>query len=75
MAEQEEAVGAGDVGDGADSAYRAPAQKTVDELMNLDTEDDSLRKYKATLLGSSTNALPCEGEGEGGGRKGGGMEL
>lgn len=32
--------------------YKAPPQKTIEELMNLDEEDESLRKYKEALLGS-----------------------
>lgn len=32
--------------------YRAPAQKTVQEIHELDKNDDSLRKYKEALLGS-----------------------
>ncbi|KAJ8251714.1 hypothetical protein GJAV_G00224310 [Gymnothorax javanicus] len=32
--------------------YKAPAQKTLKEIQELDQEDESLRKYKETLLGS-----------------------
>nr|XP_057921255.1 rho GDP-dissociation inhibitor 1-like [Doryrhamphus excisus]XP_057921256.1 rho GDP-dissociation inhibitor 1-like [Doryrhamphus excisus] len=32
--------------------YKPPAQKTVQEIQELDKDDDSLRKYKETLLGS-----------------------
>lgn len=31
--------------------YKAPAKMTLQEIHNLDKEDESLRKYKETLLG------------------------
>lgn len=31
--------------------YKAPAKMTLREIHDLDKEDDSLRKYKETLLG------------------------
>ena len=37
--------------------YKAPAQKTIDEIMSLDTEDESLRKYKEALLGSQADKI------------------
>ncbi|CAL9693774.1 unnamed protein product [Knipowitschia caucasica] len=33
--------------------YKAPAQKTLKEIQELDKEDESLRKYKEALLGCS----------------------
>lgn len=39
-----------------DEDYKAPPQKTIEELLKLDNEDESLRKYKETLLGSHINA-------------------
>ena len=30
--------------------YKAPAQKSVDEIKSLDADDESLVKYKETLL-------------------------
>ena len=30
--------------------YKAPAQKTLDEIKNLDNDDESLVRYKETLL-------------------------
>lgn len=40
--------------------YKPPAQKSVKEIQDLDKDDESLRKYKETLLGpgvtSSGNA-------------------
>lgn len=31
--------------------YKPPAQKSVKEIQDLDRDDESLRKYKETLLG------------------------
>lgn len=33
--------------------YKPPAQKTLEEIQQLDQDDESLRKYKETLLGAS----------------------
>lgn len=30
--------------------YKAPAKKTLEEIKNLDNDDESLIKYKQTLL-------------------------
>ncbi|XP_068177566.1 rho GDP-dissociation inhibitor 1-like [Antennarius striatus] len=40
------------------SDYKAPAQKTVKEIHELDKDDESLRKYKETLLGSQLDVDP-----------------
>jgi Rho GDP-dissociation inhibitor len=37
--------------------YKAPPQKTIDELLKLDNEDASLRKYKEALLGSHVDKI------------------
>lgn len=37
--------------------YKPPPQKTIDEIMNLDTEDESLRKYKEALLGTQADKI------------------
>merc|ERR1712048_1038463 len=34
-------------------SYKAPAQKTVEELAQLDADDPSLVKYKQALLGTA----------------------
>lgn len=34
-----------------DSNYQPPPQKTIEEIVNADQEDESLRKYKEALLG------------------------
>ncbi|CAH0385337.1 unnamed protein product [Bemisia tabaci] len=55
MADAETIQGVGDLeihdDDENDNKYKAPPQKTIDELIKADAEDDSLRKYKETLLG------------------------
>ena len=40
-----------------DENYVAPPQKTIEEIMNTDAEDESLRKYKETLLGNQTETI------------------
>lgn len=32
--------------------YKPPAQKSLQEIQELDKDDESLRKYKETLLGN-----------------------
>ena len=34
--------------------YKPPAPKSVTDILQQDTEDESLRKYKETLLGSAS---------------------
>ncbi|XP_067939139.1 rho GDP-dissociation inhibitor 2-like [Watersipora subatra] len=36
--------------------YKPPAEKSMDAMLQQDTEDESLQKYKAQLLGSAANA-------------------
>uniref|UniRef100_A0A182K045 Rho GDP-dissociation inhibitor 3 n=1 Tax=Anopheles christyi TaxID=43041 RepID=A0A182K045_9DIPT len=36
-----------------DSSYQPPPQKTIEEIMAADAEDESLRKYKEALLGEA----------------------
>lgn len=33
--------------------YKPPAQKSLQEIQELDKDDESLRKYKEALLGST----------------------
>jgi len=41
--------------------YKAPAQKSLDEIKNLDADDESLVKYKQTLLaGVDPGASPAD---------------
>lgn len=37
--------------------YRPPAQKSLQEIQELDKDDESLRKYKEALLGSGSAAV------------------
>ena len=37
-------------------AYKAPAQKSVSEILAADAEDESLRRYKEALLGGGVAA-------------------
>lgn len=44
------------VGDGeneVESNYQPPPQKTIEEIIAADQEDESLRKYKEALLGAA----------------------
>jgi hypothetical protein len=54
MAEEEvqadQAVAAGDDDDEENLGYKAPAPKSLDEILKADEEDESLRKYKEQLL-------------------------
>lgn len=54
MAEEE--VISGHVSDEEEEkvAYKAPPEKTLTEIVQQDQEDESLRKYKETLLGASS---------------------
>ena len=40
--------------------YKAPPQKTIEEILSLDNEDESLRKYKEALLGSQVETIIVE---------------
>lgn len=37
------------------TVYKPPPEKTLSEIMQQDQDDESLRKYKETLLGASSN--------------------
>lgn len=37
--------------------YKPPAQKTLQEIQDLDKEDESLRKYKEALLGAASGPI------------------
>lgn len=41
--------------------YKPPAQKSIQEIQELDKDDESLRKYKEALLGAVTVSAgePC----------------
>lgn len=36
-----------------DSSYQPPPQKSIEEIVAADQEDESLRKYKEALLGAA----------------------
>lgn len=36
-----------------DTNYKPPPEKTIEEILDADKEDESLRKYKETLLGEA----------------------
>lgn len=36
-----------------DSNYKPPPEKTIEEILETDKEDESLRKYKEALLGEA----------------------
>lgn len=36
-----------------ENIYKPPPEKTIDEILKTDEEDESLRKYKEALLGSA----------------------
>lgn len=40
-------------GEEHDASYQPPPQKTIEEIMAADAEDESLRKYKEALLGEA----------------------
>lgn len=42
-----------------DDGYKPPEKKTIDEIVNLDAEDESLKRYKESLLGGSKLVNPC----------------
>ena len=52
MAEQEAQLQDSDNEDGK-AGYKPPAVKSLDEIVNQDADDESLQKYKATLLGGA----------------------
>ncbi|KAJ8889137.1 hypothetical protein PR048_008631 [Dryococelus australis] len=39
--------------DEIDSKYKPPPEKTIDEILEADKEDESLKKYKEKLLGEA----------------------
>ena len=57
MAESEEQVDTQEqeehVEEETDSKYKAPAKKSVEEILKTDAEDESLKRYKEQLLGKA----------------------
>lgn len=42
-----------DIDDVDDPNYKPPPQKSIEEILATDQEDESLRRYKETLLGGA----------------------
>lgn len=42
------------VGDDEETIYKPPPEKSLTEIIEADKEDESLQKYKKTLLGQAT---------------------
>lgn len=49
--------GATESGLDPETLYKPPAQKSVLEILETDKEDESLRKYKETLLGANVTGV------------------
>lgn len=45
-----------------DDGYKAPEKKTISEIVQLDPEDESLKRYKENLLGGSKLVNPCRSD-------------
>lgn len=45
-----------------ESNYQPPPQKTIEEIIAADQEDESLRKYKEALLGAAQSEKIIVGE-------------
>lgn len=59
MAESEEQVPNVDAEEEENKvAYKPPAEKSIEEILKTDEEDESLRKYKETLLGNESIFWP-----------------
>lgn len=46
-----------DIAVAIDVNYKAPAPKTVQDIIQSDADDESLRKYKEKLLGSNADKI------------------
>jgi len=53
MADDKEEITPVDVEKDEEEGYQPPPEKSIDELVGADQEDESLQKYKATLLGGA----------------------
>jgi len=55
---EEEAIAAAaaelELEEGKEADYQPPPEKSIDDILKTDEEDESLKKYKAALLGSAT---------------------
>jgi len=41
-------------------AYKPPAEKSIEDILKTDQEDESLRKYKEQLLGNINETTYCK---------------
>ena len=58
MADKEEVIEGIDDGDEKSSDYKVLKKVAVSDLLNMDQQDESLKKYKESLLGqASTNVF------------------
>merc|ERR1711971_368281 len=54
MSAEEETKAAQELEEEGELGYQAPPEKSIDDMLKTDTEDESLQKYKAALLGAAT---------------------
>ena len=62
MAESNEPAPVVNIEDDADTTpgYKPPAEKSMDEMLKLDQDDESLQKYKQSLLGDAAASAFCK---------------
>ena len=53
MADQDKDIAPVDVDQEEEPNYTAPPEKSIDEMLKADQDDEALQKYKATLLGGA----------------------
>lgn len=53
MSEHDDVTTPDDLEKESESHYKPPPEKTINELLEIDQDDESLRKYKETLLGQA----------------------
>lgn len=57
MADEDHKVAAAGEDEEETPGYKAPAQKSLEEIQNMDTNDESLKKYKEALLAGAKDML------------------
>ena len=60
MAEQQQVADIDDQEPDETPGYKPPAQVSMSEILDKDAEDESLRKYKASLGVTADHAVFCE---------------
>lgn len=53
MSEQEVVSTPEEIENENETNYKPPPEKTIEEILQIDQDDESLRKYKETLLGQA----------------------